>query len=42
MQKLTRLADEKLVAAYASGNNEAFDTLLRRHENRVFNYISTL
>lgn len=39
MQKLTRLADEKLVAAYASGNNEAFDTLLRRHENRVFNYI---
>ena len=39
MQKRTRLADEKLVAAYASGNNEAFDTLLRRHENRVFNYI---
>ena len=39
MQNLTRLADEKLVAAYANGNNEAFDTLLRRHENRVFNYI---
>ena len=25
--------------AYANGNNEAFDTLLRRHQNRVFNYI---
>lgn len=39
MQKLNRLTDEKLVAAYADGINEAFDTLLRRHENRVFNYI---
>lgn len=39
MQNLIRLTDEKLVAAYANGNNEAFDTLLRRHQNRVFNYI---
>lgn len=39
MQNLSRLTDEKLVAAYANGNNEAFDTLLRRHQNRVFNYI---
>ncbi len=39
MQKLNRLTDEQLVSAYANGNNDAFDTLLRRHENRVFNYI---
>ena len=39
MQKMTRLTDEKLVAAYASGDNTAFDTLLRRHQNRVFTYI---
>lgn len=39
MQKMTRLADEKLVAAYANGDNAAFDTLLRRHQNRVFTYI---
>ena len=37
MQKLNRLTDEQLVSAYANGNNDAFDTLLRRHENRVFN-----
>ncbi len=39
MQNLNRLTDEMLVVAYANGNNDAFDTLLRRHENRVFNYI---
>lgn len=39
MQKLNRMTDEMLVNAYANGNNEAFDTLLRRHQNRVFNYI---
>lgn len=33
------LSDEQLVAAYASGNNEAFDTLLLRHKGRLFNYI---
>ncbi|MCM1224099.1 MAG: sigma-70 family RNA polymerase sigma factor [Lachnospiraceae bacterium] len=31
--------DEQLVKAYANGNNEAFDTLLQRHQDRVFNYI---
>ncbi|MBO4964697.1 MAG: sigma-70 family RNA polymerase sigma factor [Muribaculaceae bacterium] len=31
--------DEELVKAYANGNNEAFDTLLKRHQNRIFNYI---
>ena len=39
MQKITELTDEQLVAAYASGNNEAFDTLLNRHKVRLFNYI---
>ncbi len=39
MQELSRLSDEALVAAYAIGNNEAFDTLLARHQQRVFNYI---
>lgn len=39
MQNLNKLTDEQLVAAYASGNNEAFDTLLLRHKGRLFNYI---
>lgn len=39
MQKLNRLTDEQLVKAYADGNNEAFDALLNRHQQRVFSYI---
>lgn len=39
MQNLTRLTDEQLVVAYADGNNQAFDTLLARHQKRVFAYI---
>ena len=39
MQNLTKLTDEQLVAAYAKGENKAFDTLLKRHESRVFSYI---
>lgn len=39
MQKMTKLTDEQLVVAYANGDNKAFDTLLKRHENRVFSYI---
>ena len=31
--------DEQLVRDYAQGNNEAFDILLRRHQNRIYNYI---
>jgi len=31
--------DEQLVKAYAQGDNDAFDTLLKRHQERVFNYI---
>ena len=39
MQKMTKLTDEKLVTAYASGDNKAFDALLKRHQARVFTYI---
>lgn len=39
MTKLISMTDEQLVQAYANGNNEAFDTLLKRHQDRVFNYI---
>lgn len=33
------MTDEQLVKAYAQGSNEAFDALLKRHQDRVFNYI---
>lgn len=33
------MPDDKLVKAYAHGSNEAFDALLKRHQDRVFNYI---
>jgi len=39
MQKLNWHTDEMLVKAYAKGDNKAFDTLLRRHQSRVFSYI---
>lgn len=39
MQTTTQLTDDYLVAAYAEGNNEAFDVLLRRHQSRVYSYI---
>ncbi len=39
MQKLNQLTDEQLVAAYAKGSNEAFDVLLSRHSDRIYNYI---
>ncbi len=39
MQNIHELSDEQLVVAYATGNNEAFDTLLMRHKVRLFNYI---
>ncbi|MBD5192767.1 MAG: sigma-70 family RNA polymerase sigma factor [Bacteroidales bacterium] len=39
MQNLTRLSDEHLIAAYAKGNNQAFDTLLHRHKDKLFAYI---
>lgn len=39
MANYTTLTDEQLVRAYSEGNNEAFDTLLKRHQDRIFNYI---
>lgn len=39
MQQFTQLTDDRLVAAYAEGENQAFDVLLRRHQARVFSYI---
>lgn len=42
MPKNNKLTDDKLVAAYISGDNDAFDTLLRRHQNRVYAYIYSI
>lgn len=39
MYTLSKLTDEQLVALFASGKNEAFDTLLRRHQQKVYSYI---
>ncbi len=39
MANNTTLTDEQLVRAYAQGSNEAFDALLKRHQDRIFNYI---
>lgn len=39
MQQTTKLTDDQLVAAYAKGDNQAFDILLKRHQTRVFSYI---
>ncbi len=39
MRNLDKYTDEQLVAAYASGDNEAFDALLLRHKSRLFTYI---
>ena len=39
MQDISKLTDDRLVAAYIAGDNDAFDLLLRRHQSRVFAYI---
>lgn len=39
MQELTKQTDSQLVAAYATGNNDAFDVLLERHKVRLYGYI---
>lgn len=39
MPNLSSYTDQELVKAYAAGDNDAFDTLLARHQNRVFAYI---
>jgi len=39
MTNFKMLSDEELVAAYAQGNNSAFDILLNRHKDTVYSYI---
>ena len=39
MDKLKQMADDALVTLYLEGNNSAFDVLLNRHQDRLFNYI---
>lgn len=39
MENIKVMTDEELVITYAAGNNAAFDSLLSRHKQSVFNYI---
>ena len=39
MPNIKELTDDMLVADFLKGNNQAFDQLLDRHKNRIFNYI---
>ena len=39
MKQLRELADEQLVSLYQEGNNNAFDTLLKRYQSKVFSYL---
>ena len=39
MENLKQMTDDMLVALYLKGNNSAFDILLNRHQDRLFNYI---
>lgn len=39
MEELLTLTDDQLVALYARGKNEAFDVIIERHKDRLYNYI---
>lgn len=39
MNTLNTMTDEELVVSYSKGNNQAFDCLLERYQNTLFNYI---
>jgi len=39
MDILKVMTDEELVISYSEGNNLAFDQLLNRHKNNIYNYI---
>ena len=39
MENLKQMTDDMLVSLYLKGNNSAFDILLNRHKDRLFNYI---
>ncbi len=42
MHCLSKLSDDELVALYVNGKNEAFDLLLKRHQDRVYSYIYSI
>lgn len=39
MDNLKKMTDEDLVVLYSKGENQAFDTLLNRYQNRLYSYI---
>ena len=39
MTKVTDVSDDRLIAKYVEGDNEAFDALIDRDKSRIFNYI---
>ena len=39
MNDYTLLTDDQLVSLYVSGQDNAFDVLLERYKNRLYNYI---
>ena len=39
---MKNLSDEALIAKFAQGENEAFDELLNRYQNKLFSYILTI
>ena len=39
METLKNMTDDMLVTLYLEGNNCAFDVLLERHKERLYNYI---
>ena len=39
MDNLKQMTDDVLVSLYLQGNNTAFDVLLNRHKDRLYNYI---
>ena len=39
MENMKQMTDDMLVTLYLKGNNSAFDVLLNRHKDRLFNYI---
>lgn len=42
MNDLCTKSDEKLIALYLGGNNEAFDEVIDRHKDRIFMYILSI
>ncbi len=39
MKTLKEMTDEELVVCYSKGDNQSFDILLNRYQNRLFSYI---